>query len=402
VKTNSAGLELIKKFEGLRLEAYLCPAKKWTIGYGHTSAAGEPNVVQGLKITEEEAEEILQRDLKQYEDAVKRLVKVDLNENQFSALVSFTYNLGAQNLAESTLLKLLNSGDYLGAAKQFPRWVKAGSQTLEGLVKRREAEQKLFESEVIQWKTKVATVFKREPKQSEELPESEKMSVSAGVELDVLAAGRIESENGLHYLITLNPKNPEMSGLVAKYNTWHVFHEHVSAPQTFWQPDQDEPVKEPKETNPTKLPPFIKLPGISKEVSVYQAVYSGSNFTWAELTKHGERIPVSQEITTRLVNLSKYMDGVREFLGNRPIIVTSGYRDPDTNRRVGGARNSRHTYGDAIDFYVQGESPVETFKKLKGYHKSGGLAVGNGFVHLDMRGTVARWRYPGGPVVELW
>lgn len=147
MKTNDAGVALIKEFEGLRLESYPDPAHGWdvpTIGYGHTSAAGTPKVTRGMKITAAEADTILRRDLGQYENAVKEAVKVPLNENQFAALVSFTFNLGPGNLRKSTLLQKLNSRDYAGAAKQFPKWNRAGGKVLPGLTRRREAERTLF------------------------------------------------------------------------------------------------------------------------------------------------------------------------------------------------------------------------------------------------------------------
>ncbi len=133
------GIELIKRFEGCRLKAYKCPAGVWTIGYGHTN-----NVRPDDTITQEEAEELLKRDLKVHEDNVKRLVKVPLTQGQFDALVSFEFNIGYGAMANSTLLKLLNSGNYDGAAKQFKRWVYAGDKVLEGLVKRRIAETEMF------------------------------------------------------------------------------------------------------------------------------------------------------------------------------------------------------------------------------------------------------------------
>jgi len=144
---NSAALALIKEHEGLRLDAYPDPAHGWsvpTIGYGHTSAAGAPKVVKGMRITAREAETILKRDLAAVEADVLRQVKVPLNANQFGALVSFTFNLGSGNLRKSTLLKRLNAGAYQDAAAQFALWVNAAGKPLPGLVKRREAERALF------------------------------------------------------------------------------------------------------------------------------------------------------------------------------------------------------------------------------------------------------------------
>jgi GH24 family phage-related lysozyme (muramidase) len=138
--TSEKGLHLIKSFEGWYPDPYVCPAGKWTIGYGHLIASGE----HFDTITEEEGEALLERDLLEAEGAVDILVKVELNQNQFDALVSFTFNLGSGNLSASTLLRLLNKRDYDGAADQFLRWIYAAGRPLEGLRRRREAERKLF------------------------------------------------------------------------------------------------------------------------------------------------------------------------------------------------------------------------------------------------------------------
>lgn len=137
--TNQAGINLIKSFEGLRAKAYRCPANVLTIGYGHTAGVRE-----GQTITAEEAEAMLRRDIARFESCVENAVSVALNLNQFSALVSFAFNVGCGALKNSTLLKKLNSGDYIGAASQFNRWINAGGKPLNGLVRRRKAEQTLF------------------------------------------------------------------------------------------------------------------------------------------------------------------------------------------------------------------------------------------------------------------
>lgn len=141
------GLRVVKSFEGLELTAYQDSVGVWTIGYGHTAAAGPPDVYAGLTISEAEAEAILKRDLGLFEKGVRDLVSVPVNRDQYSALVSFSFNLGLGALAESTLLRKLNSGDIQGAANEFPRWVKAGGRTLPGLVRRRNAERALFLSQ---------------------------------------------------------------------------------------------------------------------------------------------------------------------------------------------------------------------------------------------------------------
>ena len=144
MKTSPSGLELIKEFEGLRLKAYKCPAAVWTVGFGHTSAAGDPVVTSGLVITKAEAEEILKCDLVQYEDAVRKLVKVVLTQSQFDALVSFTYNVGEAQFSRSTLLKRINAGRFDEVPAEFMKWIKGGGRELPGLVRRRRAEVKLW------------------------------------------------------------------------------------------------------------------------------------------------------------------------------------------------------------------------------------------------------------------
>lgn len=139
METSNKGIELIQKFEGLRLIAYKCPAGVWTIGYGHTEGV-QPN----MKIDKAQATQFLKEDLKSSEKYVNQYVKVAINQNQFDALVSFTFNCGCGALKSSTLLKKLNNGDYAGAANEFLRWNKANGKVLNGLVKRRKAEKELF------------------------------------------------------------------------------------------------------------------------------------------------------------------------------------------------------------------------------------------------------------------
>lgn len=135
---NDAGLKLIKEFEGLRLDSYICPAGVWTIGYGST---GE-HVYPGQKITEAEAEELLRKDLWRFEDCTSSYVNVGLTDNEYAALVSFAFNCGCGALQESTLLRRLNEGEPKARvfSEELPKWVRGGGQVLPGLVRRREAE----------------------------------------------------------------------------------------------------------------------------------------------------------------------------------------------------------------------------------------------------------------------
>ncbi len=142
--TSSEGLNLIKGFEGKRLTSYDDGVGVWTIGFGTIKYPNGVRVKKGDTCTEQQAEDYLRNDLSVFESAVNRLVKAKITQNQFDALVSFTYNLGETNLSKSTLLKKLNAGDYQGAADQFLVWNKAGGKVMKGLVRRREAERALF------------------------------------------------------------------------------------------------------------------------------------------------------------------------------------------------------------------------------------------------------------------
>lgn len=148
MKISKAGLELIKKWEGCKLTAYLCSAGVLTIGYGHTGS----DVYKGMKITQAQADAFLQRDVIRFEKDVTSLVKVPVTQNQFDALVCFAFNVGsdidadtiAEGLGDSTLLRKVNSKDFVGAAAEFVKWNKAGGKVLNGLTSRRLDETKLF------------------------------------------------------------------------------------------------------------------------------------------------------------------------------------------------------------------------------------------------------------------
>ncbi|WP_254493835.1 lysozyme [Bartonella sp. B1099] len=143
-KISQEGLALIKQWEGLRLNAYKDAIGVWTIGYGHTNSAGKPFVRKGMTITEKQAEELLCKDLRQFENAVERTVTVSLTDEQFAALVSFCYNVGTTAFCNSTLLKKLNQGEYEAVPAELQKWTKAGGKRLQGLVHRRVAEAGLW------------------------------------------------------------------------------------------------------------------------------------------------------------------------------------------------------------------------------------------------------------------
>lgn len=144
-KINQAGLDLIKNFEKLCLAPYICPAGKPTIGYGSTYYEdGSPVSISDPRITESRAESLLIMHLETSVASIEKHVKVPLTDNQFAALCSFIYNIGIASFTKSTLLKKLNTKDYVGAAGEFERWNKAKGQILSGLTRRRQAEKALF------------------------------------------------------------------------------------------------------------------------------------------------------------------------------------------------------------------------------------------------------------------
>jgi len=140
MKTSENGINLIKQFEGLRLEAYKCPAGDWTIGYGHTG----DDIKEGDKITRENAEFLFKQDIKSAEYCIKTEVHRELTQNQYDALVSFIFNAGSFKFRHSTMLKRLNDGNFEAAAEQLDKWIYSKKTILPGLVKRRKAEKELF------------------------------------------------------------------------------------------------------------------------------------------------------------------------------------------------------------------------------------------------------------------
>ncbi|MEO1310482.1 MAG: lysozyme [Pseudomonadota bacterium] len=143
IRTGESGLNLIKGYEGLRMTAHYSPSEEWTVGYGHTSSARH-----GMSVTEGDAEKLLKEDLGSIEQVIGDSVRAPLNQNEHDALASLIFNIGEENFRKSTVLRKLNQGDKLAAAKAFEMWTKAHVNgelvILDGLVRRRAAEKSLF------------------------------------------------------------------------------------------------------------------------------------------------------------------------------------------------------------------------------------------------------------------
>lgn len=227
----------------------------------------------------------------------------------------------------------------------------------------------------------VDTVLKLSAKQAFELPPQEKLSVRAG---NTYKVHSFEVE-GDHVRIAFDdvffgPQNR---------NTWFVYAPHVEFDGTW-------PENNPKDN--AAAPPedrgkILKLPGYGS-VGLNDLIVPGGHFRWSEATKDGSRIPADKSVVDGIIRVAKAMEEVRAYLGDRAISVNSWYRDPGTNRRVGGARDSHHMRGDAVDFTVQGLSPSEVQARLDSWWGGrGGLASASSFTHIDTRGVKARWRY---------
>lgn len=233
----------------------------------------------------------------------------------------------------------------------------------------------------MQLKVLTDTLFKQSTKQARELSDDEKLLVTAGTEYEVLVHLPAESNHVKATLAeNLGPKG---------FNTWHIFSDHVEIEGN--EPDNNpEDMEEPDQPQTDE----IRMPGYPSLFYLSDPILQGGKFTWAEATKNGSRIPTNQQVVSRILAIANVMDEVRAVLGDRPITVISWYRDPMTNRRLGGASRSRHIIGDAVDFQVSGISPSEVQQRLDDWWGNrGGLASSSSFTHIDKRGYKARWRY---------
>ena len=227
------------------------------------------------------------------------------------------------------------------------------------------------------------TIFKQRPQQARELPSSEKFLVKKGSEFDVVETAAAPFK---HLKVTLDSPLGSQSQRI-----WYVFNEHVALLGN--EPDNN-PNEEDDPEPPQDRPGGFTLPGYRSRFYLPDPVLKGGNFTWAEVTKNGRRMPPSKDVVENILRIADTMQDIRELFGDRPVKVTSWYRDPVSNRRVGGASRSFHITGGAVDFYISGVSPAEVQQRLGPWWGSqGGLASASGFTHIDNRGYRARWRY---------
>ncbi len=239
------------------------------------------------------------------------------------------------------------------------------------------------------------TLFKSRPVLSSELADNEKVFVRNRTVFELQSYSVAE---GNHVRVALaraflGPENR---------NTWFAFGPDIQIEGT-------EPDNKPQDSNPVQplstpapgqpaqprdLGRALRFPGFAGTYYMNQPIIQGGNFTWGEATHGGSRIPANANVVNGIIRIATAMEEVRKIHGNRPVQINSWYRDPATNRRVGGASQSRHLVGDAVDFVIPGYHPYDVFAKLNRWWGSkGGLASATRFTHIDARGHSARWSY---------
>ena len=256
------------------------------------------------------------------------------------------------------------------------------------------------------------TLFKLRPVLSYQLSSSEKIFVKNGTEFEINDSAKAE---GNHVRVSLaatklgdrNIKDwyAYAPDIVIEGNpSGNTPHQGSGAtPQPVPEPEPPRPVTpappvlrptpKPTPSRPKPSGPF-RLPGFRSTFYLSEPIVPNGNFTWSEATKRGSRIPQSRDIVYGIIRVARVMEEVRSRLGNRPIQINSWYRDPASNRAVGGARFSRHMSGDAVDFVVIGIHAFTVYDRLNRWWGSrGGLASSSIFTHIDTRGYYARWSY---------
>lgn len=229
------------------------------------------------------------------------------------------------------------------------------------------------------------TILKKTTAQSSDLPDSQKVNIKSG---QILVIKWIDSEElDGHRLINLEKP-------LKGFNTYYGYIKHFDVVEIHHPKLKEFAV-------PEYAGEFYTIPGVGKVKPNQPMSDFIKNFTWAEATHNGTRIPAygnlhgnltPEKVTSNLLEIFTELQKIRNHY-KVPISVTSGYRPPSVNKRVGGASNSQHLFGNAVDFKVAGISPQKVYRWLDPQWNKGGLASSRSFTHIDLRGYRARWSY---------
>jgi lysozyme len=371
MKINRKGIELIKHFEGCHLVAYRCPANVLTIGFGTTVYPDGSKVRAGDAISQARADELLEWDLSnRYEKHVRESVIYEKlkNDNEFSALVSFVYNVGRGGLhAPNSIDRRIKAGeDYKRVIEtELPRWNRGGGRVLAGLVRRREAELELF--------------FTPGAVQNIEIFFGE-------------TGGKVEQyQKDLNvWLQKWGKKELVTDGIFGSFS--------LAASNDFARNN-----KEAERTEGVSVPTYAKVKafaGNQQEKPRYnqpdilthlrgEDIQLSTNFHLREFTCKCGRCQ-NQLVSQKMIKLLQEM---REIIG-RPLFIRSAYRCYTHNRNVGGATRSRHLVGDAVDVVLLNEDEASSFIALA--RRVGFTGIGDGrnrgFIHVDL-GHPRTWNY---------
>lgn len=233
-------------------------------------------------------------------------------------------------------------------------------------------------------KTIRPTIFKRRPLQSKQLEDSEKILISQGVKINIISTDAAE-EGHVKVLIDNSSNDFKLP-----YAEGYFFREHVEVYADSYPANTDKPAEGRRGVQ------GFRLPGNQSLFYLDGQLFPGSNFTWAEATHNGTRMPETVAVVDNIIAIARDLQSIRDHY-RRPVIVTSWYRPPDVNRRVGGVSNSMHITGAAVDFVVKGVSTREVANYLWTYWQ-GGLGDSSSFTHIDRADIVRgwarrRWRY---------
>lgn len=355
METSKQGIELIKQFEGCKLQAYKAvPSEQYyTIGYGHYGS----DVKAWDQITQQKADELLQQDLKKFEDAVNNYNSIyGWNQNEFNALVSFTFNCGKGNLN-----KLLDNGsrDRNTIKSKWLQYNKSNGIVLNGLTRRREAELALFNKSCSSEKVIEYSEVNNMHEGSYKVTASAlNIRYGAGTNFDI--AGKA-SNNEILYIYDWAQVGDQLWGKINN-NNWICVRQGKT---------------------------MYAVPYTASVVKDYSLKKDGNtriteHFKVSEFACHDGSDLI--KIDTKLVVI---LESIREYF-NKPIYINSGYRSPNYNKKIGGATKSYHMAGKAADIHIQGVTPHEIARCAE---KLGVLGIGEypSFTHVDTREKKAFW-----------